>query len=143
VDERDRPANELLYDTEATLRLVDEALDEICGAPDGAPAAPASRAGGPPPLSLVRQTGPEATGAAPARAAHGAAAELLDLIEDVRLGRALLDRARARRSAQGGDPTVAASGAIGNQYLDGAAHLLGELEQRLAAVVRMLGGADR
>ena len=141
MDDRDRPANELLYDTEAALRLVDKALDEICGASEGHAETlpgdpPATAASGQPAavLALVRQPKPTTHAPRPALAA-----ELTDILEDIRLGRALLDRARSRRpSSYTGHGAGAACSPIGNQYLDGAAHLLGDLEQRVARLAEML-----
>ena len=134
MDDRDRPANERLYDTEAALRLVDKALDEICGPSDccldAVPGAPPNAAAPGQPaavLALVRQSQP-----APA-ARPALAAELAGILEDIRLGRALLDRARGRRQTPyAGGRHGETCAAIGNQYIDGAAHLLSDLEQRVA-----------
>ena len=154
MDERDRPANELLYDTEAALRLVDKALDEICGPSDGHPDGQPDALPGAPPtaaasaraaatLALVRHAEPGALSPRPALAA-----ELADILEDIRLGRALLDRARTRRAAplagspQAGSPHGACA-AIVNQYVDGTAHLLADLEQRVAQLAEMLTRGER
>jgi hypothetical protein len=87
--ERDRSANELPYDAESALRLVDAAL------------------------------------------------------EDLRLTGALLERARTVHTAAPDDGARAAAfHRIGAPHLDGAAHLLTELELRLVRLGEMLRTRD-
>lgn len=122
MDMSTRRATELLYDSEATLRLVDSALEELRDFPSGDVATAAGDEPGAGPQGAAPLTLPEAV-----RRAH---AELSTTVERLRQTRTLLESAASRRDGE-------AETVPGEGHAAGAGVVLQSLDQALLVLDRM------
>ena len=119
--------SELLYDSEATLRLVDSAIQDMgdIGAEDDAPAEPGVRVAMPP-----STTGASAALARSALLVHGYA-EILGVLDSIRQSRGFLEHSTI-------DTPQLQLPDIMRQQLDYATSVLNDVEARLAQIARTI-----